>query len=65
MSSVKNVLCGIASLEVYPIVALVLFALVFAGAACWAFTLKKTEAAALCRMPLEDSTPDGIEGDLR
>lgn len=59
---IKNVLCSITDVEVYPIVALVLFLFVFTVAAVRAFTLKKSQAAALCRMPLEDCTMH--EGDL-
>jgi len=58
---IKNVLCGIANVDVYPIVSLILFLLVFAGSAVWAFTMKKSQVAELCRMPLEDSSID--QGD--
>lgn len=52
---IKNVLVHIQHIEIYPILSLVLFVLVFAGAILWALSLKKSEAAALGRMPLEDS----------
>ena len=60
---IRNVLCSITDVAVYPIVALVLFVLVFAGATLWAVSMRKSQVAALGRMPLEDSTT--VEGDLR
>ena len=61
MSTVKNVLCGISDIHVYPILALVLFLLVFAGSVIWAVTMKKSEAKTLGAMPLNDSS----DGELR
>ena len=53
---IKNVLTHIANVEVYPIISLTLFVLVFAGMAIWAVGMKKTEAARLGRLPLEDDS---------
>jgi hypothetical protein len=64
MNMVKNVLCGITDIHVYPVVSLVLFLLVFAGALLWAATMKKSEAAAFSAMPLNDST-NSREGELQ
>lgn len=61
---IRNVLCSITDVSVYPIVALVLFVLVFAGATLWAVSLRKSEVVALGRMPLEDSTTT-VEGESR
>ncbi len=52
---IKNVLVHINHIEVLPIISLVLFVLVFAGATLWAMSLKKSEAMAYSRMPLDDS----------
>lgn len=52
---IKNVLVHINHIEVLPIISLVLFVLVFAGATLWAMSLKKSEAMAFSRMPLDDS----------
>ena len=52
---IKNVLVHINDIEVFPIISLVLFVLVFAGSIIRAASLKKSEAAAYGRMPLEDS----------
>jgi cbb3-type cytochrome oxidase subunit 3 len=53
---IRNVLVHIEHIAVYPIVSLVLFLLVFAGATLWALSINKAQAAAYGRMPLEDST---------
>lgn len=58
---IKNVLVHIEHIEIYPLISLTLFVLVFAGAIAWALSLKRSEAAAYGRMPLEDSTEN--EGD--
>ena len=62
MSTVKNVLCGITDIHVYPILALVMFVLVFAGSIVWAVTMKKSDAIKLGSMALDEST---TEGELR
>lgn len=53
---IKNVLVHIDNIEWFPIVALVLFLLVFAGAIVRAMSLSKQENAALGRLPLEDGS---------
>lgn len=53
---IKNVLVHIENVAAYPLVSLVLFVLVFAGATLWALSLSRSQAAAYGRMPLEDST---------
>jgi cbb3-type cytochrome oxidase subunit 3 len=55
---IRTVLEHIRHIEVFPIISLVLFILVFAGATLWAMSLGKSRAAAYGRMPLEDSTDD-------
>ncbi|MBW7907357.1 MAG: hypothetical protein H3C50_00325 [Kiritimatiellae bacterium] len=60
---IKNVIANIEHVTVLPIVALVLFMLVFVGAALWAMGLKKSEASAYGRLPLEDASPS--EGEHR
>lgn len=57
---IKNVLTHIANIEVYPIISLTLFVLVFAGAAIWAITMKKNDAVRMGRMPLEDMQEEGL-----
>jgi hypothetical protein len=52
---IKNVLSSIGGVEVYAIIALVMFVLVFTGAIVVAFVMKRGTAAERCRMPLEDS----------
>lgn len=52
---IKNVLTSITGVEVYPIVALIMFVLVFSGAIIVALAMNRNVAAARCRMPLEDS----------
>lgn len=54
---IKNVLGTIQDVQVYPIVALFLFLFVFAGAIVVALAMTSGDAAARCRMPLEDSNP--------
>ena len=61
---IKNVLTSMSDIHVYPILSLILFVLVFAGAVVRAVTMRKSEAAALCRMPLEDSN-ESTEGEIR
>lgn len=55
---IKNVLTHIANIEVYPIISLTLFVLVFAGAAIWAVTMQKNEAVRMGRLPLEDDSQE-------
>lgn len=52
---IKNVLTSITGIEVYPIIALIMFVLVFSGAIIVALAMNRSVAAARCRMPLEDS----------
>ena len=61
---IKNVLVNITDIHVYPVVALVLFVLVFAGAAVMAATMKKSAVVQMSRLPLEDST-QSTEGELQ
>ncbi len=61
---IKNVLVNITDIHVYPVVALVLFLLVFAGALVMAATMKKSRVDQMSRMPLEDSTQP-TEGELQ
>ena len=51
---IRNVLSGIGGIETYPIISLLLFVLVFAGAIIWAVTMRKSEVDHASRLPLED-----------
>lgn len=61
---IKNVLCTIQDVQVYPIVALFMFLAVFAGAIVVALTMKRSDAAARSRMPLDDAAQP-IQGERR
>ncbi len=60
---IKNVIANIEHVTVLPIIALILFMLVFICAALWALSLKKSEASAYGRLPLEDASVN--EGEHR
>ena len=51
---IRNVLSGIGGIETYPIISLVIFVLVFAGAIIWAFSMRKSDVEHASRLPLED-----------
>ena len=51
---IRNVLSDIGGIATYPIISLVLFVLVFAGAILWAITMRKSEVEHASQLPLED-----------
>lgn len=51
---IRNVLSDIGGIATYPIISLVLFVLVFAGAIIWAVTMRRSEVDHASRLPLED-----------
>ena len=53
---IRNVLTDIGGIEIYPMISLVLFALVFAGATAWALGMRKRDVDYAGRLPLEDGT---------
>ncbi len=55
---IKNVLTHIENIAVFPIISLILFALVFTGMVLWTMSMKKSDAAACGRIPLEDATEE-------
>lgn len=61
---IRNVLTTMTDAHTYPIVALVLFLLVFLGSILWAASMNRNQVAAMCRMPLEDSN-DPNQGESR
>jgi hypothetical protein len=50
----KNVLESIAGVDIFPIISLTLFALVFSAMLIWVFKLDKKTVAKLKNLPLED-----------
>lgn len=54
---IRNVLSGIGGIETYPIISLVIFVLVFAGAVIWALSMRKSDVEHASRLPLEDGKP--------
>lgn len=59
---IRNVLSGIGGIAAYPIISLILFVLVFAGAMIWAFTMRKSDVDHASRLPLEDGAAAKIAG---
>ncbi len=49
----KNVLEGIAGVEIYPIISLILFVLVFCSMLVWAFRKDKRELDTIAQLPLD------------
>ncbi|MCX6885835.1 MAG: hypothetical protein WCR20_19795 [Verrucomicrobiota bacterium] len=53
---IQNVLRTFGGIDVYGILSLSLFILVFSSAMVWAMLLKKSHLEAMARVPLEDET---------
>ena len=51
---IRNVLSSIGGIETFPIISLLIFVLVFAGAIIWALTMRKSDVDHASRLPLED-----------
>lgn len=51
---IKDVLQSIASVEIYPIIALLLFLIVFLAVALKTILMDKTELARISRLPLDE-----------
>jgi hypothetical protein len=60
---IRNVLTRLKNIEPYPVAALVLFLLAFAVVLYRVMRMKRDQAAALGRLPLEDSKEE--EGEHR
>jgi hypothetical protein len=56
---IKDVLQSIASVEIYPIIALVLFITAFIAVAVQTLFMDKTELARISRLPLDDTEKVG------
>ncbi len=52
----KDVLQSIAGVEIFPIISLILFMIVFAGVAWHVWRMTGEEALEMSRIPLEDSS---------
>jgi len=53
----NDVLQHIVGIEIYPIVALLIFVVAFAAIALWAILQDKSKVTAMSHMPLEDDDP--------
>lgn len=54
---IRNVLENIGGIQIYPIVSLILFLLVFGGMTLWALRLRRPYVNHMGNLPLEDETP--------
>ena len=52
----KDVLQSIAGVEIFPIISLILFMVVFGGVAWHVWRMTREEALEMSRIPLDDST---------
>lgn len=57
---IKNVLTHIGGVEVYGIISVLLFFVVFTGTLVWAFRLKRSHLEVMGQLPLHDGTPTAI-----
>lgn len=56
---IRNILESIGGVATFPIIALVLFVLVFAGAIVWALALSRRYVEHASRLPLHNDSNDG------
>lgn len=56
---IKDVLQSITSVEIYPIISLILFVIAFFAVAIKVLLMDKTELARLSRLPLDDQKYSG------
>lgn len=59
---IRNILEGIGGVATFPVISLVLFVLVFAGAVIWALALSRRYVDHASRLPLQDDSSN--EGDV-
>ncbi len=60
---ISEVLSSIKDVAIYPIVTLLIFFAAFLGVVVWTFRLRKSEVVRMSRLPLEDTTGSGMEGE--
>lgn len=60
---ISEVLSSIKDVAIYPIVTLLIFFAAFLGVVVWTFRLQKSEVVRMSRLPLEDTTGSGLEGE--
>ncbi len=53
----KNVLESISGVEIYPIISMILFIIVFCGMLIWAFRKDRNYLSRMAEMPLDDEQP--------
>lgn len=61
---IRNVLTHIGGIEVYGIISVVLFFVLFSATLIWAFRLKKSHLETMGSLPLSDSSRDRLPSHL-
>ncbi len=61
MRLVRNILEGVAGLEIYPIIGILVFLAFFVGVVVWVLRMKKNKVDAYSRIPLDDDDNPSIE----
>lgn len=60
----KDILNSIKGVEIYPIITLIIFFIVFIALIIWVFKLDKSKVEEMSLLPLEDSTIERTDGDF-
>ena len=60
----RTILESISGIEIWPVIALVIFFVFFVGMLIWVFRLKKEDVSAMANIPLEENEKKLNNGDL-
>ena len=60
----KDILNSINGVEIFPIIALIIFFIVFISMIIWVIKLDKTRIKKMSLLPLEDTSFEKIDGDI-
>jgi len=64
MKMYKDILNSINGVEIFPIIALIIFFIVFISMIIWVIKLDKTRIKKMSLLPLEDTSFEKIDGDI-
>ncbi len=60
----KDILNSINGVEIFPIIALIIFFIVFISMIIWVIKLDKTRIKKMSLLPLKDTSFEKIDGDI-
>jgi len=64
MKMYKDILNSINGVEIFPIIALIIFFIVFISMIIWVIKLDKTRIKKMSLLPLKDTSFEKIDGDI-